>query len=251
MRYKCRISDRMGKISEVYKNAVSQQALIKEINDDSLFLISYHVVKSGKKRRFSKRTILDFTETMALMLKSGLSIGDALKVSEGELVETLSNSLMKGISFPEAIEELDSDFPPIYRGLVKIGDKTGSMDDIFQKLTKYLRDEKVMREKIQGALMYPVLVLIVLFLGLTAVFFFIFPRIRKTFVTETLDIVFERFQLMITVILIPLVLIVIFIIFLFLASKSSGKTKFMADRIMLAIPLLGSISTLRSSVNIQ
>lgn len=251
IRYKCRVSDSKGKISHIYKSVQSEQALVKEINDESLYLIDFKVAENTSKRRFSRRMILDFTDTMALMLESGLTIRDALKVSDGELVKTLSASLTKGISFPEAVDALDSDFPPIYRGLVKIGDRTGSMDEIFRKLSKYLNDEKQMQEKIQGALMYPVLVLSVLFMGLTAVFFFIFPRIKKTFATDTLDQVFERFQIMMTVIFVPMVLLIIFIIFLVIASKTTGRLKVIADRIMLSLPLIGTITSLRSTLNIM
>ena len=259
IRYKCRVSDSTGKISESLYNAPSQQALIKQINDESLYLISFRIDQGKKKKRFSRKVILDFTDTMALMLEAGITIRDALKVSSatfkdnktGELIAALSDSLNKGRSFPEAIEELHSDFPPLYRGMVKIGDNTGSMDEVFGKLSKYLNDEKIMREKIQGALMYPILVLSVLFLGLTGVFFYVFPKIRKTFAIDTLDVVFQRFQVLMFSVFIPLVLIILFILFIVLFSRNSGKFKTFADGVLLKSPLIGRINLLRSSLNIM
>lgn len=249
--YKCRVSDSSGKISEILKSAGSEEALIKAINDQSLFLISFSEVKKRAKKNFSKKVILDFTDTMALMLKSGLSVHDALKVSEGELVETLALSLTRGKSFPEAVNELQSDFSPLYRGMVKIGDSTGSMDDIFQKLSAYLNEDKKMREKIQGALMYPALVLSVLFMGLAAVFLFIFPRIKKTFVVDSLDQVFSRFQFLMIIMFVPVILLILFIFFLFIASRSRGKSKKLADKILLKTPLIGKIGLLQASLNIM
>ena len=259
IRYKCRISDSTGKITESYKSAPTSQALIKLINDEKLFLISFREDKQNNRRRFSKKIVRDFTDTMALMLESGLTIRDALKVAAtsfkdnktGELIATLSDSLTKGYSFPQAIDELSSDFPPLYRGMVKIGDNTGSMEDIFQKLSKYLNDEKKMREKIQGALMYPVLVLSVLFLGMIGVILIIVPRLKNSFSTDLLDTLFARFQLIITISIIPMVLLFLFILFLVLASNSSGGIKKTADTIILNTPFIGSISLIRSCLNIM
>ena len=257
--YKCRISDKSGKITETFRSAPSSQALIRQINDENLYLISFTVEKRSNKRRFSKRIILDFTDTMALMLESGLSIRDALKVAgtsfkdskSGELIVSLSDSLSRGNSFPQSLDELSSDFSPLYRGLVKIGDSTGSMEDIFQKLSRYLNDEKKMREKIQSALMYPVLVLSVLFLGMTAVALVIVPRIKNSFSTDILDTLFARFQLIISISIIPMILLILFVLFLVFASHSGKSIKKTADNIILKTPVIGPISLIRSCLNIM
>ncbi len=259
IRYKCKISDKKGRITDSIRSAHSESALVKQVNDENLYLISYQEDKSRKRRRFSKKVIIDFTDTMTLMLESGLSIKDALTIcgtsfkdnKTGELINTLSDSLKKGTSFPEAIDEMSSDFPPLYRGLIKIGDRTGSMDEIFSKLSKYLNDEKKMMEKIQGALMYPVFVLSILIVGFPLLGAVIFPRIRDTFTSNALDGILERFQLVMIFSIIFLVLLVSFILFILIASHSKGKYKKIADTIMLKIPLIGSINLVKSSLNVM
>ena len=133
----------------------------------------------------------------------------------------------------------------------RIGDQTGSMDDIFSKLAKYLNDEKQMREKIQSALMYPSLVFSVLILGMVALFVFVFPRIKETFSTDTLDLVFFRFQTMMSIFMVPIVLIILFSIFIGFASKSSGDMRIVADLLKLKIPIIGKIISIRSTLNIM
>lgn len=257
-RYKCRVSDRSGKISELEKSATDENSLIKLINDEGVFLISFNEIDgSGKKRLFNKKVIHDYTDTMALMLQSGLSVKDSLKVASSAfgdkktrvLVEVLSDSLNKGVSYPDALDQLSADFNPLYRGMVRIGDQTGSLDKIYGKLARYLSDEKKMREKILGALLYPVLVVSVLFIAMIAVFLFIFPRIRKTFTDDSLAVIFERFQIMMYATLIPLSLLMLFLIFLFIASRGRSSLKRISDRIFLKLPLIGPISLLRSSLN--
>nr|WP_281389012.1 type II secretion system F family protein [Spirochaeta isovalerica] len=195
---------------------------------------------------------------MALMLKSGLTVRDALKVSAsafrdkktGRLISTLSDALNKGISLPDALDSLGSDFSPLYRGMVRIGDQTGSMDSIFVKLSGYLNDEKAMKEKIRGALIYPLMVIIVLLLFMIVIFFFIFPRLKNSFSGQSLDLVFTRFQLMMLAFLIPMTIFMILVISLIAASKTSGPARFMADKIFLRIPIAGNISLLRSCLNL-
>ncbi len=257
-RYKCRISDPDGKISEIEKSAPDENSLIKLINNDRVFLISFNEIDgSGNKRLFNKRVILDYTDTMALMLQSGLSVKDSLKVASsafgdkktGNLVELLSDFLNKGVSYPDALDQLSADFNPLYRGMVRIGDQTGSLDKIYGKLAQYLSDEKKMREKILGALMYPLLVISVLFIAMIAVFFFVFPRIKQTFTDDSLTVIFDRFQVMMYCTFIPLSLFILFLLFLFIASRSSSSLKRTADKIHLKLPLIGPISLLRSSLN--
>jgi len=251
IRYKCCISDSKGKISYLYKNAINEQALIKEINDQSLYLVSFSEAEERTGRRYSKKIIIDFTETMALLLQSGLSIKDALKVSDGDLVNTIAESLKRGDSFSDAINDMSSDFPQIYRGMIRIGDQTGSMDDIFSKLSKYLIDEKLMREKIQSALIYPVLVLSVLFLGMIVLFIYFFPRIRESFVSETLDHLLLRFQIMIIAFSVFFLLLILAILFIAAGSKRSGKIREISETLKLKIPVTGSISSMRSTLNIM
>lgn len=257
-RYKCRISDRSGKITEIEKNAPDEKTLIKLINDDQVFLISYSEMNgSGNKRFFNRKIIIDYTDTMALMLQSGLSVKDSLKVASssfgdkktGELVAVLSDFLNKGVSYPDALDQLSADFNPLYRGMVRIGDQTGSLDKIYGKLSQYLGDEKKMREKVLGALLYPLLVIFVLFIAMIAVFFFVFPRIRQTFTDDSLSVIFDRFQIMMYVTLIPSVMFILFLLFLFFASRGSRALKLIAHRIFLKLPLLGPINLLRSSLN--
>lgn len=256
--YNCRVSDRNGKISQLGKTAHDEKALVKLISDEGLYLISFNEEKGSDRRRFSTRILLDFTDTMALMLRAGLTIRDALKVAAssfednktGQLIASLTGSLNKGVSYPDALDMMSADFSALYRGMVRIGDQTGSMENIYDKLSDYLNDEKAMREKIRSALIYPVLVLSVLFLGMLAVFFFIFPRLRNTFADQSLNTIFERFQLMMYIFLIPMCLLVLGLIFLVIASRTSGAMKRWAESISLKIPFIGKISLMRSSLNV-
>lgn len=256
--YRCRVSDKKGKIRLVEKEAGDEKSLARMIEEDNLFLLSYKLIKKKEKGHFSPRVILDFTDTLALMLQSGLTVKDSLTVAKaaftdkktGQLLQILTGNLNKGISFPDSLDRLSGDFSPLYRGMVRIGDNTGSMENIFTRLSRYLNDEKAMKDKIRGALIYPIMVISVLFLFMIVIFFFIFPRLKRTFSGQALDLVFQRFQLIMVLFLVPFGLLVILGLILFLASRSSGKWKPRADSVFLKLPIIGKLNRDRACLNL-
>jgi type II secretory pathway component PulF len=139
--------------------------------------------------KYSEKAVLEFTEMMELLLESGLSIRDALETftiidsnaAAGGLGRTILDYIHKGASFAQAVELMENSFPPIYRGMIKVGNAVGSVERIFPRLSTYLRDKKKLRDKISGALVYPVLVLIVAFLGTLGLVFFVMPKMELIF----------------------------------------------------------------------
>jgi type II secretory pathway component PulF len=97
------------------------------------------------------------------------------------LSDELLAAVRKGSSFARAVETAGDLFPPIYRGMVAVGDRVGSVERIFPRLASYLKERKALREKIAGALAYPLLVLIVSLVGTVGVVVFLLPRLESIF----------------------------------------------------------------------
>jgi type II secretory pathway component PulF len=136
-------------------------------------------------KKISEKEVLEFTEMMELLLESGLSIRDALESlaamdGDSSLGKTLLGHIHRGASFAQAVD-LTEEFPPIYRGMIRVGNSVGSVEKIFPRLGTYLRDRKKLRDKISGALAYPALVLAVAFLGTLGLVFFVMPRMELIF----------------------------------------------------------------------
>jgi type II secretory pathway component PulF len=75
----------------------------------------------------------------------------------------------------EALEPFQESFPPLYLGLIRIGELSGNMKTVLPQLKRYLQGKKKIREKSLSALLYPGLVIIVLILGMAALTVFILP----------------------------------------------------------------------------
>ncbi|MDR1410840.1 MAG: type II secretion system F family protein [Spirochaetaceae bacterium] len=138
----------------------------------------------------SKTAVLEFTEMMETLLESGLSLRDALELlSAGEgadsgaafLAGGILDRVRSGVSFAQAVFSMNETFPPIYRGMIRVGYKAGSVERIFPRLGAYLRDRKKLREKTAAALAYPLLVLSIAIAGSIGLVFFVLPRMEAIF----------------------------------------------------------------------
>ncbi|MDR2739843.1 MAG: type II secretion system F family protein [Treponema sp.] len=139
--------------------------------------------------KHSEKTVLEFTEMMELFLESGLSVRDALEAfavigrnsTAGSLGRMLLEYIHKGASFAQAVELMEGSFPPIYRRMVRVGNTVGSVEQIFPRLSNYLRNKKKLQDKILAALIYPLLVLITAFCLTLGTVFFVMPKMELIF----------------------------------------------------------------------
>jgi len=192
--YACRVADTTGKIEEFMREAASEEPLLREFSSRRLFVLSIRETEPGERapRRgvhYSRKVIGALTDLLTLMLSSGLSLKDSLEVAEtvstrgpgSRLIALLLERIRKGASFAEALEGAGGSFPSVYRGMVKIGERIGSLDQVFSRLSSYLADEKKMRERVAGALLYPAVVLGVAVASAVLIVLVLFPRMREIF----------------------------------------------------------------------
>ena len=131
--------------------------------------------------------MLEFTQIMEQLINSGLSIKDALEISslinkKNDNLETkIYKQIQKGISFAEAVNQMTNVFSPVYRGIISVGDRIGSVEKIFPRLRLYLETQKKIKDKLMGALIYPIIVLVTTLLVFTAMIFFVFPKLKTMF----------------------------------------------------------------------
>jgi type II secretory pathway component PulF len=192
--YHCRVVDARGKTSSFVREASSEEVLIRELNKEDIFPLEVRQADSGspkaeRGRRFSRGAVIEFTDTISVLLGSGLTFRDALEVAQtifrkGEvnrLVAHLLEQIRKGASVSDAVAGLGGGLPPIYHGFVRIGEKIGSLDDAFKQLAVYLGEDKKIRDKLGSSLIYPVLVLGVAVFGIVGIVTFVLPRIQAMF----------------------------------------------------------------------
>src|SRR6185437_6771978 len=116
--------------------------------------------------RFEDVTV--FTRDLALLLRAGARLHDALDllandVDVGRLRPTVGkirSAVLAGDSFAEAIARHAALFPPMYVSLVRVGEASGSLDNILELLANERIRAGALRRKLLDALQYPAFVLV-------------------------------------------------------------------------------------------
>ena len=114
---------------------------------------------------------ITLTKHLAVMIKSGITLNEALtnladsskSKNTKQILTVISQQISNGSSLNVAMEKFPKIFDVFYRGIIKVGEATGRLDTSLVYLADQLGQEYTVEKKIQGALMYPMLVLIATF----------------------------------------------------------------------------------------
>ena len=129
-----------------------------------------------------------FAKHLAVMLKSGLTITEALEIvygqAEGKLrkiIGKIKTSVDAGNSLSSSLGKFPKIFPPIFVNTVYVGESSGTLDENLDNLAGHLKKDKELLDKIKGAMVYPMIVLSLAFVLAMAISFVVLPKITPLF----------------------------------------------------------------------
>ena len=134
-----------------------------------------------------------FAKHLALMLRSGIPISEALSIasssSRGKMaavLEKIRKSVESGRSLSAAFADFPGVFSDLFINVARIGEASGTLPENLEGISEQLKKERELISKIKTAMMYPVMVLSAAFVLGMVVSFAILPKITPLF--EGLDI---------------------------------------------------------------
>lgn len=140
-------------------------------------------------KRSAGRNLTVFTWQFASLLRAGVPVLKALTLlaqqtpdqSWRDMVSALEHEIRSGKMLSDALRSYPQYFDVLYLGLVKAGEKSGTLDQVLQELADHLQKQQALRQQIKAALAYPSLMLV---FGLGTVFVmlaFFLPRLTGIF----------------------------------------------------------------------
>lgn len=140
------------------------------------------------RRKVSHEDVMFFSRQMFTLIKAGVPILQALAglrdsathPAFAEMLGSLRESLDSGRELSVAMRETGC-FSAFYISMVRVGEMTGQLDQIFMRLFEYLNFEKEMRAKIKAALRYPLFVVIAMSAALVVINWLVIPAFSKVF----------------------------------------------------------------------
>lgn len=215
---------------------------------------------AGKKKRpfaiggAKTKHIAMFTRQLSILQDSGLPILRSLKILEANNKPgKLKNALMDvcdeiegGATMSEAMAKSPKVFNRLYVNMIKAGEAGGALETILQRLADFMERAESLKRKVKGALIYPVVVVLVA----CAILTFIMIKIVPTF-----EEMFEEFELdlpAVTVLLIALsnyivrygfLLVVIPLCFLLMTKliRKFKQGRMGYDMFIIKVPIFGGL----------
>jgi type IV pilus assembly protein PilC len=143
----------------------------------------------GSGVRVSTKDLAIFTRQFATMISAGLPLVQCLdilakqasKPSFGRVIGEVTREVEAGSTLSDALGKHRTVFDDLFRNMVAAGEAGGVLDEILMRLATYIEKADALKRKIQGALVYPAVVLTVA-MGATAfMLIFIIPTFAKMF----------------------------------------------------------------------
>jgi MSHA biogenesis protein MshG len=130
-----------------------------------------------------------FSRQLYTLLKAGVPImrglaglqESAINKSFARILKDIRESLDAGRELSAAMRRHTDVFTSFYLSMVRIGETTGRMDEVFLRLFYHLEFEREMRERVRSALRYPIFVVIAMVVAITVINVFVIPAFAKVF----------------------------------------------------------------------
>ncbi|HVK04110.1 MAG TPA: type II secretion system F family protein [Armatimonadaceae bacterium] len=177
--------------------AESENLVVSRLHDQKLQVVSVNAERavtlpglSGKSVGGPKlQALVVFSRQFATMIDAGIAMLKCLDILESQTkdipLKTAINAVRRdvkgGSSLGDALAKHPKCFSKLYVNMVKAAELGGILDSILDRLASFLETEMEIRQKIQSAMMYPVIVLCFSILMIFALFYLVLPRFKEIF----------------------------------------------------------------------
>lgn len=141
------------------------------------------------KGKLSASDLSLLTRQLATLLAAGIPVEESLRgVSEQtekdkvrEVVMGIRSKVLEGYGLAQAMGQYPGAFPELYRATVASGEQTGRLDMVLEKLADYTENQQQTKQKVQQALIYPLLMIVVSIAIISFLLTFVVPKIIEVF----------------------------------------------------------------------
>lgn len=195
-----------------------------------------------------------FTKHMSIMIKSGITVSDAIDTLAlqtksnkfNQVLTQVAKDIKNGQTLAKSFLKHPKIFDNLYVSLIDVGEKSGTLEESLNYLANQLSKEYSLHKKIQGALLYPEIVIVATSLIGFGMSLFVLPKLTDLFTSLGVKLPLTTQILLFFANLmknhggvITIALIVIIVLSKILVILPSVRAKW--DRIVLSIPIFGEL----------
>jgi len=206
-------------------------------------------------KRIKPKDISIATRQLATMLSAGIPIASSYAaIAKGsdhetiqEVFKAIQTEVEAGTNLSLTLKRYPRLFDELYTNLVAVGERSGNLDNLMEKIADYMENHEEIKAKIKGAMFYPAAVIAVAFIVTTLLLLFVIPQFEDLFSS------FDASLPALTGALIAMSrglrdhFLLIFggiigsIVFIVISYRRSEKMQRGVDRLSLRMPIFGEI----------
>ena len=145
--------------------------------------------KSPQLKPLSNPELSSFSSQLSLILRSGISalegisimLEDASSEEEKAILNALSENLQETGSLNEALEQTQL-FPAYMTRMVRIGEETGTLDDVMAALGDHYAREDTIARTIRSAVTYPMIIISMMIVVILVLIIKVMPIFNQVFI---------------------------------------------------------------------
>tara|TARA_R110002073_G_scaffold239285_1_gene400532 strand:+ start:23855 stop:25144 length:1290 start_codon:yes stop_codon:yes gene_type:complete len=130
-----------------------------------------------------------FTRQLSTLQDAGLPLLRSIQILESQQKPGLMKNILLGVceeveggsSLSESMGKYPKAFDKLFVKMVNAGEIGGVLDVILQRLSEFMEKSERLKRKIKGAMVYPVVVILIAVIILTGIMVFIIPQFEEIF----------------------------------------------------------------------
>ncbi len=259
-RFRYEAFDTEGKRVTGTENAVSSGALHLALLERGFQPIEVTPKKSilqfeVTKKKVPRKDVMNFTRQLAVFIRSGIPIMEALEVIVEETPNKLLNAIITqmvddlraGDTFAAAASAHPEAFPAFYVGILESAELTGNLDGVLNQLADYIERDMKARGRISAALVYPAVVSAMSVVTVIVLGVFVLPRFVVFFKSLNAKLPLPTRMLLsssnfMSTYWYIIAAVVLAVVAAFISMRRSPAGRARLDQILLKLPVVGDLS---------
>src|ERR1041384_1274098 len=181
--------DQKGQMQQATIEAPSRDEVMKQLSKQRLQVIKVDEGAAPKKRSgaIKMRDIVIFTRQFSTMINAGLPLVQALSILADQSENPVLKDIVKqavfdvesGNTLADALRKHPKAFNELYVNMVSAGEAGGILDTILMRLAVFIEKNDQLVRKVKGAMIYPMVIMSVAGVAISALLFFVIPTFEK------------------------------------------------------------------------
>lgn len=191
--YRYKALDPQGQLKKGILEADSARQVRQQLRDKALMPVEVDSVqdtntKGKRQKRPSSYDLALLTRQLSVLLASAIPLEEALaavakqheKPAMQSLILAVRSHVLEGHTLANGFAQT-AHFPDLYIATIAAGEKSGHLDLILEQLSDYTENRHALHKKIQSAMVYPLVLMVMAFLIVIGLMSYVVPKIVKVF----------------------------------------------------------------------